>query len=318
MLAGWPDGQQIDIPAAMMDLTLGITTRALFGKDMRGDEAAQAIVRFIELFYQRVSGFPVPGWLPTPANRELKKQIATGNAWLSPMIAERKAATEPYDDVLSMLIEAQKADTTGYLTDEQVRSEITNLFAAGYEVVANTLAFTLYLVSQHPAVEARLQAELEQVLGAEPVSLATTGQLTYVDMVIKESMRLLPVTTVLSRQTSTRVELNGYRLPKNRLVLFSPWVLQRNEAYFPEPLAFRPERFDPDTGQEINKYAYLPFSAGPRVCIGNTFAMLQMKINLATIWQQFRLAPLPGYTLELDYALNTRPKHGLPLVAHRR
>jgi cytochrome P450 len=318
MLAGWRDGQHLDVPAAMMDLTLGITTRALFGKDMRGDAAAKAIVRFIELFYDRISGFPLPGWLPTPANRELKKQIAIGNAWLSPMIAERKAETKPYDDVLSMLIEAQKADPSGYLTDHQVRSEITNLFAAGYEVVANTLAFTLYLVSENPAVEERIQAELDQVLGDSPVSLESLGQLKYVEMVVKESMRLLPVTTVLTRQTNAKVELNGYTLPKDRLVLFSPWVLHRNEAYFPEPLTFRPERFDPETGQEIDKYAYLPFSGGPRVCIGNAFAMMQMKINLATIWQQYRLTLVPGHTLELAYALNTRPKNGLPMVIQQR
>jgi cytochrome P450 len=129
---------------------------------------------------------------------------------------------------------------------------------------------------------------------------------------------LLPVTTVLTRQTSTKVELNGYTLPKDRLILFSPWVLHRNEAYFPEPLTFRPERFDSETGQEIDKYAYLPFSGGPRICIGNSFAMMQMKINLATIWQQYKLTHAPGHTFELAYALNTRPKNGLPMIVHQR
>ena len=175
-----------------MDLTLAITTRALFGKDMRDADAADAIVRFIELFYQRISGFPVPGWLPTQANREMRQQLQIIEKWLQPMITERKTSSESFPDVLSMLIEAQKVDPTGLLTDQQVRTEVMNLFVAGYEVVAHTLAFTLHLVSQHPEVEAQIRAELDTVLGDAPVSVATLGQLTYLDMVLKESMRLLP------------------------------------------------------------------------------------------------------------------------------
>ena len=315
MIDQWQDGMTLDTPAAMMDLTLAITTRALFGKDMRDADAADAIVRFIELFYQRISGFPVPGWLPMQANREMQQQLQIIERWLQPMIAERKAAHEPLDDVLSMLIEAQKVDPTGLLTDQQVRTEVMNLFVAGYEVVAHTLAFTLHLVAQHPAVEAQIRAELDTVLGAAPVSLVTLNELTYLDMVLKESMRLLPVTTVLTRQTAATVELGGYTLPKNRLVLFAPWVLQRDAAYWDDPLEFRPKRFHPDA--RIPKYAYLPFSSGPRVCIGNTFAMMQMKINLATIWQQWHLVPESGYTFEPIYAFNTRPKDGLPLILSR-
>jgi cytochrome P450 len=217
-----------------------------------------------------------------------------------------------------MLIEAQKADSTGLLTGHQVCTEIMNLFAAGYEVVAHTLAFTLYLVSQNSAVNARIQTELDLVFGHEPISLEGVGQLKYSEMALKESMRLLPVTTVLSRQTASKVELKGYNLPKRRLVILSPWVLQRNKAYFPEPLTFQPERFDPENGQEVEKYAYLPFSMGPRICIGNAFAMMQMKINLATIWQQYRLTPVPGHTFEPFYAFNTRPKNGLPMIVHQR
>jgi cytochrome P450 len=314
MLAGWADGQRVDIPAAMMELTLGITTRALFGKDMRGDQVAAAIVRFIALFSERIAGLPIPGWLPTRTNRELKQLVATGNAWLEPLIAERKADPHRYDDVLAMLIEAQRADTTGLLTDQQVRSEVTNLFAAGYEVVAHTLAFTLYLVAEHPDVAARIHDELARVLGGQPPTAATLGELTYLDLVIKESMRLLPVTTVLSRQTCAPVTLREHTLPKDRLVLFSPWLLQRDPQYFPDPLAFRPERFDPEAGQAINRYAYLPFSSGPRVCIGNAFALMQMKINLALIWQRYQLQVAPGYTFAPLYQFNTRPKGGLPMV----
>jgi cytochrome P450 len=314
MVARWQNGEQLDIPSEMMDLTLGITTRALFGADMRGQEAAAAIVLFIELFYGRISSLPVPGWLPTASNREMRRQLEIIEAWLSPMIAERKAQEEPSDDVLSLLIEAQKVDTSGVLKNHQVRTEVMNLFVAGYEVVAHTLAFTLYLVAQHPAVEQRILAELDAVLDGQLVTLETANRLHYLDLVIKESMRLLPVTTVLTRQTASPVQLAGYTLPKNRLILFAPWALHRDARYFPEPIAFNPERFDPVHGQPIPKYAYLPFGGGPRICLGNAFAMLQMKINLATIWQHAHLDLAPGYEFQPHYAFNTRPKEGLPMI----
>jgi cytochrome P450 len=316
MVARWQNGQLLDIPAEMMDLTLGTTTRALFGADMRGEEAAAAIVRFIELFYNRISSLPIPGWLPTAANREMRRQLDIIEAWLSPMIAERKAQVEPSDDVLSLLIEAQKVDSSGVLTDHQVRTEIMNLFVAGYEVVAHTLAFTLYLVAQHPLVEERILAELDAALGGRPVTLETSSRLHYLELVIKESMRLLPVTTVLTRQSATPVRLAGYMLPKNRLIFFAPWTLHRNAEYFPDPLAFKPERFDPEHGQPIPKYGYLPFGGGRRICLGNAFAMLQMRINLATIWQHAHLEVAPGYEFQPLYAFNTRPKEGLPMVVN--
>jgi cytochrome P450 len=314
MVAHWQNDEQLDIPAEMMDLTLGITTRALFGADMRGEEAATAIVRFIELFYSRISSLPIPGWLPTAANREMRRQLELIEAWLSPMIAKRQAQKEPSDDVLSLLIEAQKVDTSGILTDHQVRTEVMNLFVAGYEVVAHTLAFTLYLVAQHPAVEEHILGELDAVLDGQPVTLETAGRLQYLDLVIKESMRLLPVTTVLTRQTASAVQLAGYTLPKNRLIFFAPWALHRDADHFPEPLAFKPERFDPEDGQAVHKYAYLPFGGGPRICLGKAFALLQMKINLATIWQHAHLDIAPGYEFQPYYAFNTRPKEGLPMV----
>jgi cytochrome P450 len=318
MVDSWQDGAQLDIPAEMKDLTLGITTRALFGADMRGEEAAGAIVRFIELFYGRISSLPVPGWLPTAANRDMRRQLDIIETWLSPMIAERKAQDEASDDVLSLLIEAQKVDNSGILTDHQVRTEVMNLFAAGYEVVAHTLAFTLYLVAQHPEVEEHILTELDAVLGGEKLSMETAARLPFLDLVIKESMRLLPVTTVLTRQTAAPVHLAGYILPKNRLIFFAPWALHRDAEYFPQPLAFKPERFDPEDGQTIPKYAYLPFGGGARICLGNAFALLQMKINLATIWQQAHLDVVPGYELEPHYAFNTRPKDGLPMIVTRR
>jgi cytochrome P450 len=318
MVSQWQPGQVIDIPQAMMDLTLGITTKALFGRDLRDETEGQAIVRFIELFSQRLNGFPIPSWVPIPSNWEIKRLIAASDRFFSPLIEERRQSVEEHNDVLSMLIEAQAADTTGLLTNQQIRNEVMNLFAAGYEVTAHTLAFTLYLISQHPDVEARLLEEIDRVIGQRAITIPDLEQMPYLEMVLKESMRLLPVTTLLSRQAVESVVLNGYTLPKNSLVLIAPWTLHRCPEYFPNPLGFDPERFHPERKDKIPKFAYLPFSAGSRICIGNAFAMMQMRINLATILQDYRLTVAPEYQFEPFYSFNTRPKNGLPMTVEVR
>ena len=319
MLDRWAVGQTIDIPQQMMDLTLGITTKALFNVDLRGQEAGQAIIRFIELFSERIaSPIPIPGWLPTPRNREMKRLIGLADAVLQPIIEERRATGEDKGDVLSMLLLAQKEDQSGILTDHQVRNEINNLFAAGYEVTGNTLAFTLYLLAQHPAVTAKVVEELDSVLDDRLVTVDDLVRLPYLDMVIKESMRLLPVTTVVARQSIDAIQLDQYVIPKNQTVLVAPWTLHRHPAYFPEPLQFAPERFSVARREAIHKHAYIPFVTGPRICLGNAFALLQLKINLATILQRYHLTIAPGYHFEPFFRFNTRPKNGLPMVVHSR
>lgn len=318
LLAQWHSQQVVDIPAAMMDLTLGSTTKALFGQDLRNQEVAQALIRFIELFSQRISRFPIPAWLPIPSNRELKRLVAIGDRYFSQLIAERRQSGVDYGDVLSLLIQAQAADSTGMLSDRQIQNEVSNLFAAGFEVIAYTLAFTLYLIAQHPQVEARLFDEIDRTLGQRQMTVADLEQLPYLEMVLKESMRLLPVTTAVSRQAIEPVSLAGYPIAKNSLILIAPWTLHRRSEAFPNPLRFDPERFHPDRKDDIPKFAYLPFSAGPRICIGNALAMMQMRINLALILQRYRLTVAPDYRFEPIYRFNTRPRYGLPMIVQAR
>ena len=318
MLDTWQDGTTLDIPAAMMNMTLAITSKALFDADMRNADVERAIIRFIELFNQSISGIPVPAWMPTRRNREMRRLVVLGRHHLQPLIDARRRTGNDHGDVLSMLVQAQREDQTGLLTDAQVTNEITNLFAAGYEVTAHTLAFTLYLIAMHPEVEARLLAEIDAVLGKRPVQVADLPQLPYLDMVLKESMRLLPVATVLARQAAQRTALDGVILRNQDTVMLSPWTLHRHPRFFDAPACFDPERFNAERHDTIPKYAYIPFGTGPRVCLGSAFAMLQMRLNLATIFQRFRLSPMPGYILEPVYRFNTRPKGGLPMVLHRR
>jgi cytochrome P450 len=197
-VASWDEGAVLDIPAQMMDLTLGITTKALFNRDLRDDQAGEAVLRFLELFNERITSPNVlPSWFPTNANREMRDAIQIGDDLLQPIIEARRASGEDEGDLLSMLIMAQSADDTGVLTDHQVRNEILNLFAAGYEVVAYSATFALYCISQHREVEARLLEELDSVLGGRPASADDLAKLPYLEQVIKEAMRLYPVTTLV-------------------------------------------------------------------------------------------------------------------------
>ncbi len=313
MVNQWEPGQTIEICQAMMDLTMGITTQAFFGVDLRDRAEGKVLVRFIELFNQRISGLPVPAWLPLPVTLEMKRYLSKGYLFFNSLIAERRASQGTYTDILAMILNAQAADETGLITDQQIRNEVSNLFAAGYEVTSYSLAFALYLIHKHPSVEARLRAEINQIIGNRPITFDDLAQMPYLECVLKESMRLLPVTTVFGRQSTTKVTWANRSIPKNSLILISPWTLHRRADIFADPLSFNPDRFEVNVRSQIPKFAYLPFGGGPRICLGQAFAMTQMRINLATILQRYRLTTVPDYQLEPYFSFNTRPKHGLPM-----
>lgn len=313
MVNQWESGQTVEMCQALMDLTMGITSQAFFGIDLRDRPEAKGIVRFIELFNQRVSGLPVPAWLPLPATVEMKRYIQQTAQLLTPLIEERRQSTDARTDILSMLVAAQADDNTGLITDHQIRNEVMNLFAAGYEVTANSLAFALYLIQQNLEVETKLRAEIQQVLGGRSITFEDLSQLPYLESVLKEAMRLLPVTALFARQATETVTWKDRTIPKRAAVLIAPWTLHRRADIYPDPAAFQPERFSLAQRTQIPKFAYLPFSGGTRICLGQAFAMTQMRINLATILQRYKLTTTEGYTMRPFFSFNTRPRDGLPM-----
>lgn len=317
MVAGWQDGEVRRLDEEMMALTMLIVSKTLFDADaVTMEKQVQAVGEAMDVMqhcsnadYRR--GFPMPGWLPTRNNWRRRRAVRVLRSVLGGIIRERRQTAVDHGDLLSMLLLAQGEDGR-QMSDQQVLDEAVTLFAAGHETTSNALTWAWYLLSQHPEVEARLHEEVDGVLNGRSPTLHDLPNLPYTQMVIKETLRLYPPAWVLNGRTPlTDTEIGGYPIKKGNIIFISPYVMHRLPHYFPEPEAFRPERFTPEQEKELPRYAYLPFGGGPRVCIGNAFAMMEAQLLLATIAQRFRLELVPGQEIVPNPLITLSPRDGL-------
>jgi cytochrome P450 len=309
MLGGWRHEQTRDIDQEMMRLTMGIVAKTLFDADVSSDadEIGRAMTVIQQIANQQFNSVipPLPEWIPTWQNRRERQAVEALDRVLARIINERRASGEDKGDLLSMLLLAE--DENGErMTDGQVRDEAMTLFLAGHETTSNALTWTWYLLSQHPEVEAKLHDELTIVLGGRVPTLNDLAQLKYTEMVVKESMRLYPPAWGISREPVEDVEIGGYTLEKGKPVFIIPYVQHRDPRWFDEPERFLPERWEDGFEEQLPKYAYMPFGGGPRVCIGNSFAMMEARLLLATIARHFRLSLEPGYKVEPEPMITVR------------
>jgi cytochrome P450 len=261
----------------------------------------------------------VPEWLPTPANLRAKRDLEVLDRVVMGMIDQRRASGEDHGDLLSMLLLARdEEDRDRAMTDKQVRDEAMTLFIAGHETTANALAWTFYLLAQHPAAAATLRAELDAVLGGRAPMATDLPSLLYTEMVVKESMRLYPPAWIIPRYVVAPLTLNGYTVAPGSTILISPYVLHHTARHFANPERFMPERFAGAVEDSIPRYAYLPFGAGPRVCIGNSFAMMESRLVLATLLQRFELELLPGQVVTPRPLVTLRPRGGIQMALRAR
>jgi cytochrome P450 len=321
--ATWQAGQVRNVHEDMMGVTMDIVAETLFGTDVSADAGhiGRIISDLMEEF-GRILGlaarFQPPAWVPTSTNRRLRASRRKVDEVILGIIDARRRRPSgqpgggPEDDLLSLLIRARDEDGSS-MTDAQVRDEAVTLFLAGHETTALALTYSLYLLATHPECQARLVAELERVLGGRAPGLGDLESLKYTDAVVLESMRLYPPAWVVARQALTEVEIGGFRFPKGAEFVMSPWVLHRDPKSFDEPDAFRPERWEDDLAHRLPKFAYFPFGGGPRVCIGNRFAMMEAKLVLAVALQRFRFQPAPETELTLLPSVTLRPRHGVRL-----
>ncbi|RMG83751.1 MAG: cytochrome P450 [Chloroflexi bacterium] len=321
MMAEWGSEVTINMAEEMMRLTMQIVAKALFNADVGAEAAAlgEAITVAIETAAHRImSAFSVPAWLPTPANRERKRQFTMLNSAIYNIIQQRRESGEDTGDLLSMLLQAQDEDDGSRMSDKQVRDEVMTLFIAGHETTANALTWTLYLLSQHPSEVARLREELDSVLGDRSPTFADLPNLRYTEMVVKEAMRLYPPAWILSRMPTEPITIGGYVVHPQSVVIMSQWAMHRHPNYWEEPERFDPTRFTPEKEQARPKFAYFPFGGGPRICIGNSFAMMEATLVLATIMQQYDVALAQQHEPEPEPLITLRPKGGLQLKLTRR
>jgi cytochrome P450 len=322
MRAEWRPGETRDVAREMMRLTLAIAGKTLFGADVTGE--ADEIGRSLDTAMQSFNRLTLPfsnliERLPLPSVRRFREARERLDATIYRIINERRASGRDHGDLLSMLIAARddEGDGTG-MTDEQLRDEAMTIFLAGHETTANALTWTWYLLSQHPAEEAKLHAELDAVLEGRAPSAADFPRLNYAERVLAESMRLYPPAWLIGRRALADYSLGGYTIPAGSIVLMSQYVMHHKAAYFPDPFRFDPERWTPEARESRPQFSYFPFGGGPRLCIGEHFAWMEGVLVLATLAQQWRMRLAPGHRVEMQPLVTLRPRHGMRMTLETR
>jgi len=317
----WRDGAQLDVAQEMMRLTLSIAGKTLFDLDVESQAAdvGAALTAVMESFW--LTMLPLADLLerlPVPQLRRAKAARAKLDAIIYRMITERRAASHgTRGDLLSMLLLARDEDGAT-MTDQQVRDEAMTIFLAGHETTANALTWTWYLVSTAPAAEARLHEEIERVLGGRLPTVADIGSLPYVERVVTEAMRLYPPAWIIGRRALQDYQIGEYLAPARSIIVMSPYVLQRDARYFADPDRFDPDRWTPEFRAALPPFAYFPFGGGPRRCIGDAFAWMELVLVVATLAQQWRFDLVPGHPVAPQPVVTLRTKHGMKMIANRR
>ena len=319
----WQDDETLDVQREMMRLTLRIVARSLFSLDIE-DGSAREVGRALDALVHAFSVVPSP-WrsflqkLPLPKAQRARRAVATLDSLVYGLIAERRrTGRENGEDLLSLLLAARDEDDGGAMDDRQIRDEVLTLFLAGHETTANALAWTWVLLAQNPQAEARFHAEIDEVLGDRLPGAQDVADLPYTRQVFTESMRLFPPAWAVSRRAIEPVTVGGYPLPAGTGVLASQWVTHRDPRFFPDPLAFRPERWTEEFEASLPKFAYYPFGGGPRLCIGMGFARMEGALLLATLGRRWRMRLVPGQRIEPEARITLRPKNGVRVVMGRR
>ncbi len=310
-------GEAFDVHDDMMRVTLRIVGEALLSTNLTGAAAVvgDALGPLLKLLTERTSRLvPVPDWVPTPAHRKMAAQRARLDAVVHGLIAERRA-TGAGTDLLGMLMGATDVDTGERMDDAQLRDEVMTIMLAGHETTANALSWVFVLLGQHPEVEEKLRAELSAVLGGREPASADAPKLVYTSAVLHEALRLYPPVWAIARSASTDDAIGGVPIPKGALIFFLPWIVHRRADVWPEPERFDPARWLPDAVRPKSRCAFMPFSSGPRKCIGDGFALLEGTLVLATLMQRVRLRLVPGQRIEPEPVFTLRPRYGVQVVA---
>jgi cytochrome P450 len=314
-------GAVLDVAHEMMRTTLEIITRTMFSTSVldRLESVSTALVTVLRYSSEHLSNpFQMPLWLPTPGNLAFRRGLSLLDELIRALIRERRDSRVRRDDLLDRLLHAVDPETGEVMDEQQIRDECLTIFVAGHETTAVTLTWCWHLLGTHADAYERLQEEVDTVLRGRDPTLDDLTSLPFTRAVIEETMRLYPPAIGVVRKAIADTALGGYRIPSGTLVFVNFANIQRHPDFWHAADSFHPERFLPGTAQPGHRLAFMPFGAGPRVCLGNHFAMAETMLLLAALARQFRLEPLPGQTVEPEIVLALRPKGGLRMRVSMR
>jgi cytochrome P450 len=316
---GWQPGETRNLHAEMRQLTMEIAGKTLFGADVQGQGPAvtRALLDVMTNFSSRLfSVLKLPESFPTPGNIRAWLAIRRLDAILYDIINQRKS-DGVQDDLLSILLHARDEGDGLGMTDKQLRDEAMTLFLAGHETTALALTYTLYALARHPEVAEELRAEVRAVLGDRPPAVDDLPRLRFTESVIQEGMRLYPPAYAIGRQAVEPCELGGYRIPAGGTVLMVQYVIHRDPRFYDEPERFQPRRWLDGLARRLPKFAYFPFGGGPRICIGNTFAMMESVLILASLCRRWRVSPSSNEPIRFRPRMTLAPAGPVELVLSR-
>jgi cytochrome P450 len=320
MLMQWRDGETCNIHDEMMRLTLKIVAKLLFSVEV--EEESEKIAGALNVLMGegtqgRMIFPPILRFLPIPAMASVRRAAHLLDEISYRLIRQRRADPNAHTDLLAMLMQAKDENGNG-MDDRQLRDEAITFLLAGHETTALSLSWAWYLLSQNPDAEAKLHRELNELPGGRSPNSEDLPQLIYTERVVKEAMRLYPPAWAVARTLIKDIELGGYRVPKGSNIVISQWVMHRDARFFRDPEKFDPDRWSPERAQEVPKFAYFPFGAGPRGCVGQSFAMMEAILLLATVAQRFKLRVPSDFPVIPTPSVTLRPQNGLRAVLYRR
>ena len=311
-------GGPVDIRQEMTDLTLGVLGRTLIDADL-GEfssigESFEAVQD--QAIFEMMSLSSVPHWLPLPGALRFRRARKDLQRIVDKLVADRKARGLGGDDIVSRLIESTSREPDRALAQSRIRDELVTLLLAGHETTASTLSWTFYLMDRNPETWDRVREEVIRVIGDRLPTFEDLHELRYLSMVLDEAIRLFPPVWILPRIAVGPDNVGGYHVPAGADVLICPYTLHRHPDFWESPDVFDPERFSPARSADRPRYAYVPFGAGPRFCIGNSLGMMEAAFVVALVARDLRLRVVPGYEVVPEPMLTVRVRGGLPMTVH--
>jgi cytochrome P450 len=315
----WKTGEVRDIHEDMIRITLQIVGKTLFNADLARDakEVGETLETLLKLAADFGKSILIPLWVPTLRNLRARMGIRRIEKIIYRIIAQKRTEGRDAGDLLSMLLAVQDEDGSR-MTDKQLRDETITLFLAGHETTANALSWTFWLLAQNPEAEKKFHAELASVLSGRAPHVEDIPKLVYTGQVLTEAMRLYPPAWGMARLVKEPVEVAGYKLEPGSGVACAQWVVHRDPRWFVDQEKFLPERWEGDFAKRIPRFAYFPFGGGPRQCIGNSFALMEATLILATIAQKFRFQLVEGHPVKPLASITLRPAHGIRATLEAR